>query len=110
MNIPDRVKIGGRTYDIALVEQVDRREPDTVGQILYKEQKINLEKGNHKEYTEQVFWHELVHGIDLQSDSGLTEEQVRSFSLGLYEFLKANCMVKFPWFPELVGENDTAED
>ena len=92
MNIPGEVKIGGITYVVSLVDEVEEeREHD--GRINYVRQTIKIKSGLAKDYTEQVFLHEVLHGvmdhcgIDLgDNNENITERLANT----LYQVLKDN--------------------
>jgi hypothetical protein len=95
MVIPNKVKIGGITYDVVQMPAGEYLKPDgnVWGEIFYHKAAIFLESNVADEYKEQCFVHELIHGIlnamgrtDLRSD----EQFVEPFSQVLYQVLKDN--------------------
>lgn len=90
MNITNKVKIGGVTYDVIITSEVDKSNRNVDGQIIYDKQEIMLKEGMAKEYSEEVFLHEILHGIfdfiNLDND----EKIIRPLSTALYMVIKDN--------------------
>lgn len=91
--IPDKVKIGGIDYTVRRDCDRELSCASLDGEIRYAMQEIALKSNYEKQYTEQVFMHEIVHGIfsaigrnELRKDETLIE----SFSQVLYQVLKDN--------------------
>lgn len=95
-NIPDKIKIGGITYDVVQKTADDDLQnggESVCGEIIYSRQKINLSETLPKEFKECCLIHEIVHGIlyamakeDLRKD----EQFVEGFGQQLYQVLKDN--------------------
>lgn len=60
--IPKKLSLGGREIEVKLVDVISK-DLSIDGQARYAEQDILLQKGNKKEYTDFVFFHELTHHI-----------------------------------------------
>ena len=86
MKIPKKIKVGGLVYDVEVVDAIEnsgaqaRTHHDT--QIIY----IRKMK---QERMEQTFFHELMHCINNE----LTEWEVESISVGVFQVLKDNKLI-----------------
>lgn len=83
MDIPARVSIFGIPYDVCFETMEDGEE----GCISPMAQRITLRKDMTREKTEQVYLHELVHGIlDQLGFSELYEDEqlVQGLAVGLH--------------------------
>lgn len=91
MNIPDKVKIGYKDYDVILHNHdVANGTELCYGTIEYEQGKINISDIYSKDLKNCTFVHECLHGIDELVEAKLTEDQVRLISKGLYNFIKDN--------------------
>lgn len=89
MDIPTRVCILGIPYEVSFEPMEDGEE----GCISPRAQRITLRRGMTREKTEQVYLHELVHGIlDQLGFSELYEDEqlVQGLAVGLYMALLAD--------------------
>lgn len=90
MNIPNQLKIGGITYDV--IYPIKMREDDLMAEISYLEGTIEINPRLKRDIKEQMFIHEMVHGIlncigsDLRDD----ERFVDGFGQIFYQVLKEN--------------------
>ncbi|MBQ6395757.1 MAG: hypothetical protein IJH87_05380 [Atopobiaceae bacterium] len=85
MVIPDEVRILGLTYSVV---EGDLNEGD--GYILPRQQRIVLAKGLSEEMREQVFLHEVIHGVLDQlgySSEYEDEKLVQGLTVGLHQAL-----------------------
>ena len=94
MKIPDKVKIGWRTYE---VEQDEHRSADNggdlYGEIKYEEGKIYLYDKQSEENKNVTLLHEIIHGIFFMtghSDYRTNEDLITLLSENLYQVLKDN--------------------
>lgn len=62
MNIPERLKIGGKTYDVELTDKLYLGAANYNGEILYQDLVIRIAPGA-KQKMETTFIHEMMHGI-----------------------------------------------
>lgn len=94
MSIPDKVKIGWRTYDI---EQGEHRSADCggdlCGEIRYEQNKIYLYDKQDEENKKVTLLHEILHGIgymigdiEFRNNEGL----ITALSENLYQIMKDN--------------------
>jgi len=90
MKIPNKVKIGGVTYDVIITKNVDKSDKNIDGLIIYDKQEIIIEEGLPKEYGEQIFLHEILHRIFEFLDLDNNEEIIRPLSTALYMVIKDN--------------------
>ena len=96
MNIPEKVRIGSRDYDVKLTDEtlvLNGRE--CLGIIDCDNTEIKVSKSiQSKQKQEQTFLHELVHGIikernlDLQNSD--EETIVDEIALGLHQVIRDN--------------------
>lgn len=88
--IPDKVDILGLEYSVKLKDRVSR-EDDCNGMIYYDSQEIIIDKHLKKGKQEQVFIHELIHGILEQlgyDDTNNDEHLVQSLAVSLHQIFK----------------------
>ena len=100
MRIPEKVKMGGLTYDITYSTKPSRGDVEVDGKIIYSEQSIIIRSGLNEgdEYKEYVLLHELVHGIFNFFDIEQHEGYVDKIARGLHMLIKDN--------PEMFKEDD----
>jgi len=82
MNIPKQIKIGGLTYRVDIVENI---EDGVVGKIYYKDLVIKVEKSN-VDFMALTFWHEVFHAMNSQLD----HVSVEFFAQSVTQLLKDN--------------------
>ena len=94
MNIPDKVKIGWRTYDI---EQGEHRSADCggdlYGEIRYDQNKIYLYDKQDEESKKVTLLHEILHGIGYMigdTEFRKNEGLITALSENLYQIMKDN--------------------
>ena len=99
MYIPDKVKIGFKDYIVNKIDgPVVSGDSVCYGDVAYDTGIIRLQNANlSKDMKQCCLIHECIHAIDDITEIGLTEEQVRKLSKGLYGFIKDN--------PEVFNEN-----
>lgn len=83
MKIPESIKIGGITYKVDIVEDIDKS--DAQGEIDYEKAYIRVKKTN-EDSMKQTFLHELFHAMNIDFD----EERVEFLSVILYQVIKDN--------------------
>jgi len=96
MKIPDKVKIGGIIYDIEIKNCNNNilTEDKLWGNIDFGEGKIYLNGGIEKQILEQVFFHEVLHGIEHDYCLNLKDTDIDRISHGITAFLKDNNLLK----------------
>lgn len=94
MQIPEKIKIGWRTYNI---EQGEHRSGnnggDLYGEIQYEKDQIYIYEGQSEENKRVTLLHEILHGIFFmtgQSEYRNNENLVTLLSENLYQVLKDN--------------------
>jgi hypothetical protein len=88
--IPNAVKIAGLEYNVTDVDGLAEHH-GLCGQVLYERCLIKLDSSLPADKKEQVFVHELVHGIFEQSGyDEQNEEMVNRLGIVLYQVLKDN--------------------
>jgi len=90
MTIPDKIKIGGETYKIEMVENCNSENRNCDGQILYGKNAIQLRKDLEGDYRDYVFIHELLHGIFEHCGFEQEEGQVDRLARALNMVIKDN--------------------
>lgn len=100
MNIPEKVKIGCKDYEVEILDKLLYLEGKTVyGTINTNSSKIEISTAGEvsKDSINLTFFHEVLHGLEDFLDIDLTEEHIEKFAKGLYLFVKEN--------PEVFKEN-----
>ena len=83
MTIPKKIKVGGLTYKVLIVDQIDG--DDASGITDPKTLTIKIIKC-HPNVMEQTFIHELLHAINFEKE----QEEVEFLSMSLYQVIKDN--------------------
>lgn len=83
MTIPKKVKVGGLTYEVEIVDKMD--DDSCVGKTYFQDSKIRIGKAN-PDFMEQVFMHELIHTINGE----IGETEVEFLAMSLYQVIKDN--------------------
>ena len=83
------VRILGVNYKISLFDSPGR-EDGSMGRSDVMMGKITICKDMPQDIQEQTLLHEILHIIDLNVGTKLTEEQVTALSAGLYSVIKEN--------------------
>lgn len=92
MKIPDKVTIMGIPYKVTEVDVVRKNEA-LWGEIDYQKQEIRLDKELAPQKKEQVFTHEVLHGIlEAIGEKELNEDEnlVQGISSALYQVLASH--------------------
>lgn len=98
MNIPGKVKIGYKDFEVNMVEDhVIDDGTICYGNIEYNKGNINVSTLHSEDQQKCTFIHECLHGIDDVFEIGLDEEQVRKTAKGIYTFMRDN--------PDLFSKN-----
>ena len=63
MKIPKKIKIGGRTFKVKLLNQVMFKGEEVGGVISFFDGTIEVTKRKSEDHNKQVFLHEIVHDI-----------------------------------------------
>lgn len=88
--IPDKIKIGGLTYKVNTVLDVDEDNSNVDGKIIYNKLEIKLKENMPEEYAECVLLHEIIHGIFNLCQFEQKEAEIEQLSHALYQVLKDN--------------------
>lgn len=86
----NKLKVGGITYDVKIVDDLDGSDGEW-GCTKYKKAKIHLDSGMNVQVHNQTFVHELTHALLMES--GFTdheEDMANRIGLVLYQVLKDN--------------------
>lgn len=87
MNIPKKIKVGGLTYKVIIVDAI--KDSTAQAQTRHDEQVILLRKMK-KTRMEQTFFHEIMHCINNE----LNEVEIESIAVGIFQVLKDNNIIK----------------
>lgn len=93
MKIPEQIRIGGIEYQIVHESRMNDGRVLLAGQIRYMECQIALAEECSHEYKCLSLWHEIMHGIEEQSQIALGEDRERiieAFARGVYQVLQDN--------------------
>ncbi|MDI6617889.1 MAG: hypothetical protein QME45_04315 [Clostridiales bacterium] len=91
MNIPDKIKIGFKDYEVQKVKGNVIDDKDICyGVIHYDDCFIEISTIYSDDTQKCALMHEVIHGIDDIFDIGLEEKQVQQLAKGLYEVIKDN--------------------
>lgn len=100
MKLPKKLKVGGHIYKIIFPFKFTERV-DLVGQHDSQtlEIRVNDKDSGGRDIADsrikEVFWHEILHAIDVAYNGDKIEEDtVRRLSEGLYQVLNDNFIVK----------------
>lgn len=93
MNIPDKVKIGGFTYDVAMVDRLAKGEE--YGAVIdYANITIEISTQCSKQRNEHDFLHEVVHAIfDNLGYTEQDEKQVDELAGSIYQLIIDNPLI-----------------
>jgi len=85
--IPKKTKIGSKTFQVQRVKALPKQRG---GQINYQLQEILLLEDRPVEVMEEMFLHELIHGVlhDMRRHDINQERFVKAFSIRLYKGLE----------------------
>lgn len=83
MRIPTKLKIGGLTWTIEIVEKIDNR--DALGITDPEDLTIKIQKANVS-VMQQTLIHEILHAINYQKD----HEEIEYLSQALYQVINDN--------------------
>ena len=91
MKIPKRLKIGGHTYNVEMVDRVET-DPgeDNLGDCEWKLNRIRIKKGLPHTQTEETFFHEAIHALWTDKK----EDEVNQMAFKIYAFLKDNNLLR----------------
>lgn len=93
MKIPEKVRIGGVEFDVVTESRLNDGEKMLAGQIRYMDCQIAIAEESSHEYKCLSLWHEIMHGIEEQTQLDLGEDRERiieSFARGVYQVLQDN--------------------
>lgn len=101
MKIPQKIKIGGKTYEVSITENLTLG-CDYSGEILYNDLKINI-RPSATAKMEADFIHELIHGIYAHLGySEHDEKHIEELAEALYAVIVDN--------PDLFTKDNNEED
>lgn len=89
MNIPDKVKIGGLTYEVSTSDKL-LRDSDAMGTSCGNIQSITIDRTVPKQLQETTFIHEVIHQISFVYNLNFEEHTTALLEAGIYAFIKDN--------------------
>lgn len=90
MVITDKVKIGGISYKVIQCDAPSEENHNVDGQIIYHKQELRLKRDIDIDYKENIFIHEIIHGIFEMIGYEQDENLVTRLSNALYQVIKDN--------------------
>ena len=93
MKLPKKIKIGGFTYKIVVLDNLVRvtGSEEADGLITPNRSIIHIVKKESEQFMGQAFLHEVMHGIDMAYNGDVLDEPtIERISQGLYQVLKDN--------------------
>lgn len=90
MNIPQKVKILYKEYEVHEQPNIHDEQGDLYGQIQYLPQVILLNADAGEESKKATLIHEVLHGLDEMYHIELKEKQIEKLGNALYMFIKDN--------------------
>ena len=88
MDIPKKLKVGAHTFNVFLVDP-DDIEKDC-GECNIGKLTIKIKKNMPQSVMEETLIHESIHAMNF----GLEEKDVQFLSMGIYQILKDNNLLK----------------
>lgn len=86
-----QVKIGFKKYDIRMEDRIYTDEPvELYGQCDFRKNSIRVAQSLGKMQAACTLLHEVLHGIDHDRGTDLTEQQIVQVANGLYQFFVDN--------------------
>lgn len=90
MKIPEKIKIGGKTYKVSITKNLENGNVLNNGEINYGSQVIRIAP-NAKETMEATFLHEVIHSIyDFLGYTKHDEKKIDELSNALYMVIQDN--------------------
>lgn len=86
MKLPKKLKIGGHTVKLEVVEEMQGEHPNAAGGWTESQNLIQIRKSQTGSQKEVTLIHEILHAINYN----FTEEQVEFLSQALYQVIKDN--------------------
>jgi len=94
MKIPSIVRIGGIDYEVNEVPKLNNGTQVCYGHIDYEKSAIEINPNNCKnpQFTGQVLWHEILHGICNHANLEIQDEEhiIDTLAKGIYQVLQDN--------------------
>lgn len=91
MNLPSKVKLGGRTFDVLLVSDLKSDDDKELrGQISFYQNTIKLDKNQKEDMRSSTLLHEILHGILVDRDVKHSESLIVHLESGLIQVFRDN--------------------
>lgn len=97
IKIPKTINIGGIIYDIRLVSgksSNDLQEKNYIGRIDYDNCIITIDKNINQQIMVLTLLHEILHVVNHNYKTKLSEDDIDKISSGLYQIFKENQFMK----------------
>jgi len=90
VKIPETVKVGPFNFTITMMKTLEE-----LGCTFYDKQEIWIRDDLSEDGARETFFHEVLHAISLvYCNDELSESHIRQMSIGLYQVLKDNNLLK----------------
>lgn len=87
--IPQRIKIGGHTFDVKLVESIALRD-ECYGKMWLDKLEIHIDNSISESLQIETLYHEALHAISELNGLDLEENQVQCIAHGMFQVVKDN--------------------
>lgn len=94
MKIPKQIKGYGYIYPVIQKKNLKDKEGNWYGLIHHGKGIIKLEKNLHHGARESYLLHEIIHFVNNEERTKLSEKQVEKLAKGLYQVLKDSNLLK----------------
>lgn len=90
MNIPEKVNILYKTYEVEEVPNLHEGADELYGQVHFLPEQIALNAGASEEQKKATLIHEIMHALDEMYSIGLEEAQVEKLGNAVYTLARDN--------------------
>jgi len=94
MKIPDKVKIGGKSYEIIIQNLRKETASGEFSMLQPAVQRIWISNEMTQEQQEVSFFHEIIEAIKFDNDLESTHQTLQTLTEQLYQVLKDNNLLK----------------
>ncbi len=94
MKIPNKIKVSGVWYRIKFVNGENELEYKNIGRTNFMKGLITMHMGYTDDENYRTFLHEVLHVVSWDYGLKLEEDSVDRLSVGLYQVLKENKLLK----------------
>lgn len=90
MRIPKKIKGYGSTYSVVQRKNLKDKDGKWDGLVSHAKRQIKIEKLQHHSDREESLLHEILHIVNRNERTKLSEKKVERISQGLYQVLREN--------------------